>query len=176
MGVWVYSYLSRKTITRLISLLSCVMRPPACENNYVNYFFFQHDIDNNNYCNYAMYCCNIAVCRSEAVATLYYTCMRTHTHTHTHTRTHTHTHAHTHTHTHSRANTQIKHLTNQNDIIISQLVANKYLNDVIKRLSTYSFSLFFCRCARAHSNHARNQFEYMLCVCVCVCACVCVCP
>ena len=84
MGVWVYSYLSCKTITRLISLLSCVMRPPACENNYVNYFFFQHDIDNNNDCNYAMYCCNIAVCRSEAVATLYYTCARARAHTHTH--------------------------------------------------------------------------------------------
>ena len=103
--MWIYSYLSRKTITRLISLLSCVMRPPACENNYVNYFFFQHDIDNNNDCNYAMYCCNIAVCRSEAVATLYYTHAHTHTHTH---------HTHTHTHTHTGANTQIKHLTNQN--------------------------------------------------------------
>ena len=80
--------------------------------------------------------------------------------------THTHTHTHTHARTHTRANTQIKHLTNQNYIINSQLVANKYLNDVIKRLSTYSFSLSFCRCARAHSNHARNQFEYMLCVCV----------
>ena len=84
-GVWVYSYLSRKTITRLISLLSCVMRPLACENNYVNYFFFQHDVDNNNDCNYAMYCCNIAVCRSEAVATLYYTCAHTHARTHAHT-------------------------------------------------------------------------------------------
>ena len=58
----------------------------CCENNYVNYFFFQHDIDNNNDCNYAMYCCNVAVCRSEAVATLYYTHTRARTHTHTHTR------------------------------------------------------------------------------------------
>ena len=133
-------------------------------------FFFQHDIDNNNDCNYAMYCCNIAVCRSEAVATLYYTRERAHTHTHTHTHTHarTHTHAHARTlaHTHTRANTQIKHLTHQNYIIISTLVANKYLNDVIKRLSTYSFPLSFSRCARAHSNHARNQFEYVLFVCV----------
>ena len=36
MGVWVYSCLPRKTITRLISLLSCVVRPPVCENKYCN--------------------------------------------------------------------------------------------------------------------------------------------
>ena len=35
-GVWVYSCLPHKTITRLMSLLSCVVRPPVCENNYCN--------------------------------------------------------------------------------------------------------------------------------------------